>query len=408
MKSHIRPTLAVLCCAALSACESSTAMPHVSRLDSAGIQIVNADLGQLVAQCTVTPEPSMNIGNVEGTPGQDLYRVFGATRMSDGRIAVVNQGSQELRFYNPEGEFLSASGGEGEGPGEFMNAFLLLTPGADTLWVGDYRPWNWEVFTPAGEWVRAIRPEPAMANPPRELAVLAGGRMFLGNADAFDRRANFRADSLHLMQYDRDGVLIDTFAVLPYGRWGQTSDDRTSVWMQPWFESTTELGGRGNVLALGHSSLAELKLFRVGDRPELERILRWDAGDRTVRDSDVEAAISAMVERYVDIDAAMRARLVDPLIDPARPVADVFPSMVSVYFGTDDSIWVKEYPRPNGDDLAHWIRFSADGTPVCRMQVTRDLQIYEFGPDYVLGKIADELGVEHVVMHEMRATTPES
>jgi hypothetical protein len=40
-------------------------------------------------------------------------------RLEDGRIAVLNGGTQEIRFYDATGTYLRSVGGEGEGPGEF-------------------------------------------------------------------------------------------------------------------------------------------------------------------------------------------------------------------------------------------------------------------------------------------------
>src|SRR5690606_11814210 len=126
--------------------------------DSAGITIVESILDRATPFCTVATEPTVTIGTTDGAPEYQLFRTFGAARLSDGRIAVVNQGSQELRFYDSDGLYLAASGGEGDGPGEFRNAFTLAVLPGDTLWVGELQPWSWEVFAPDGRWVRSVVP----------------------------------------------------------------------------------------------------------------------------------------------------------------------------------------------------------------------------------------------------------
>lgn len=40
-------------------------------------------------------------------------------------IALVNQGSQQLRVYDADGRHLFSAGGEGRGPGEFADAFQI-------------------------------------------------------------------------------------------------------------------------------------------------------------------------------------------------------------------------------------------------------------------------------------------
>ncbi len=88
--------------------------------DSAGIRIVENTTPQWQEgeRWRLSPEPVVDIGGGDREEDQ-LFRVVGALRLSDDRIVVANGGTNEIRFYGPGGAFLSASGGEGEGPGEF-------------------------------------------------------------------------------------------------------------------------------------------------------------------------------------------------------------------------------------------------------------------------------------------------
>ena len=108
--------------------------------DSLGIRIVENDLTCLIETCAVSAQPRVTIGVAEGEEAYELYRVFGAARLSDGRIVLVNQGTQQIRFYDREGRFLSAAGRAGGGPGEFRNAFHLWILPGDTIAAGNYRP----------------------------------------------------------------------------------------------------------------------------------------------------------------------------------------------------------------------------------------------------------------------------
>ena len=77
------------------------------------------------------------------------------------------------------------------------------------------------------------------------------------------------------------------------------------------------------------------------------------------------------------------------------------PSLINLAIGTDESVWIKQYPRPGGPDLAEWIRFDEQGRFLCRLRAPADLDVYEFGSDYVLGKSEGDLGVEVVVLHDL-------
>ena len=85
---------------ALAGCDGVSPRPAIIETDSAGITVVSNDLGQLDATCVLADAPSVVIGAESESSEQQLYRVFGATRMADRTIALVNQGSQQVRFYD--------------------------------------------------------------------------------------------------------------------------------------------------------------------------------------------------------------------------------------------------------------------------------------------------------------------
>ena len=106
------------------ACQQDRQNPAVvesEARDSAGIRIVEnarppegSRLGW-----TIGPEPLMSIGVLEGEEPYMLHWAFNSVRLSDGRIVVVNAGTQELRMFDESGTHLLTWGGSGEGPGSF-------------------------------------------------------------------------------------------------------------------------------------------------------------------------------------------------------------------------------------------------------------------------------------------------
>ncbi len=86
--------------------------------DSGGVRIVeNATPANELAVWTLAGQPGLQLGTVEGNSAEQFFRVSGAVRLSDGRIAVANAGSQELRLFTPGGRHLRSVGGPGGGPG---------------------------------------------------------------------------------------------------------------------------------------------------------------------------------------------------------------------------------------------------------------------------------------------------
>ena len=85
-------------------------------------------------------------------------------RLSDGSVAVVDRTSAEVRIFDASGRHLRSMGQRGEGPSEFTDPLFMWVTAGDTLWVGNYYPWSYNVFTAQGQFVRRIRLEPVYIN----------------------------------------------------------------------------------------------------------------------------------------------------------------------------------------------------------------------------------------------------
>ena len=94
--------------------------PFVER-DSAGVLVAttHGERARTLTGWGVDTEPDYQLGEVDGGEPYLFARIQGARQLSDGRVAVMDGESCELRFFGPEGAFLNRTGGKGEGPGEF-------------------------------------------------------------------------------------------------------------------------------------------------------------------------------------------------------------------------------------------------------------------------------------------------
>jgi len=91
-----------------------------------------------VAEWRLAAEPLLEIGVVDGDPAYQLHQVSGATLLDDGRIALVNSGSSQLRIYDAQGTLTAQHGRKGSGPGEFQVPGRVYVIG-DTIAVFDQR-----------------------------------------------------------------------------------------------------------------------------------------------------------------------------------------------------------------------------------------------------------------------------
>ena len=102
--------------------ESDTrAAPQHQIRDSAGTRIIEnrrpADGSRLGWE--IGTQPTVSIGSVEGTEAFQLHRVDDALKLDDGRLVVANGGSHQLLVFDEAGNYQTAWGQKGEGPGDF-------------------------------------------------------------------------------------------------------------------------------------------------------------------------------------------------------------------------------------------------------------------------------------------------
>lgn len=381
---------------------SETSDQPVVQRDSSGISIVENDVQVLDRECDSSESPVLSIGKGEGDEKYLLHRVFGATKLSDGKIALVNQGSSEIRLYDSTGTYSHSLGRSGEGPGEFQNAFYLWRLSDNILWTGDYDPWEFEVFHADTGFVRQVRPRPQYINSPEHIGVLADGRTVL--ASSINRRGNFDVLRLAFVLHDASGALVDTLKVMPNGRWGRVLDEEASMIVYPLFESFAEFAAADTTMILGHGDRPELTIYSATEGFEPTTIIRWTTPDRTVSDSEVEAAFNRIKERYSGMDGERASRFMAPLVHEDRPVAEVKPAFSDVVIGTDGSVWVRRFQADDESADTQWLRFNKSGRYLCETSVPGRLEVYEFGGDYVLGKIRDSVGVERVVEHTLSSS----
>ena len=153
----VRPIFhAILVVVLLTACRDREPVPATFQTaDSAGVTIVESSqpLWESGDGWTLSAEPEVVIGKMEGDERYLLDRVAGARRLSDGRIAILDVGSHRVRVYDPAGEHMMDLGDEGDGPSEFRNPqFLGLV--SDTLVVYEYFPGSLTWFSPDGRFLR--------------------------------------------------------------------------------------------------------------------------------------------------------------------------------------------------------------------------------------------------------------
>ena len=360
--------------------------------DSAGVTIVDnarpntgSRLGWQVAEA-----PALSIGALEGDEVYQLYAVEDAARLPDGRIAVANGGTSEIRFFSADGRHLVSWGALGEGPGEFAQ----WDPEAVSTWPGDS-------IMGAAWWRGRIEIFDASGNHARTATLGDGYFSFLGLMAGGDILAkpsiliglDFRTGGSTLRRREAE------FAVI-----AADGETRASLGVHPgdeWFFSQNPPTARPH--PFGRSVLAtvwgDLAVVAANDRYEipaydrdghLVRIVRRNHGLRVPTQAELDSVLTASwADRSEEDQARLRG-----LSEGMTPV-EFFPAFSALHSDPHGHLWVQEYNFPGQHDNI-WTVFDADGRVQGFVETPSGLDVFEIGEDYILGTTTDELGVERV------------
>jgi len=389
---------------AAGACEAPPQTSSRIEIDSAGTRIVASDPLASDAVCSLSAAPILLLGDSEADQSEWFTRVLGLARLSDGSVAVADDYSAEVRIFDSSGTHVRSFGRLGEGPGEFSNLWQMWRLPGDSLWVGDYRPQRYHLYSAAGEWVRTATLDPVYPNPTRGGGVLANG-VSINMRDESPRREDFATpDTRHVEAHAPDGKLIGTLASLPRRTFGSFGEVNGFPYMvSPWFDASASIGVAGRTIAIANGRDAEVRV--LDDEMRLRLIIRWTEPVREVTAAHIRARRDAERQRAMEDGELSPYEQMN--LNPERPAADVFPAVSSLQVGQDGSIWVWRYRRPGESDQVRAMGFGPDGEFICHLiRGMDDYSIREFGADYVLGIHTDELGVQQVAMYGLERPAP--
>ena len=362
--------------------------------DSAGIRIVeNArpPEGSRLAW-RIGPEPAVSIGVFEGEEPYMLYGALDATRLRDDRIVVANRGTDELRVFDGQGNYLATWGREGEGPTDFRSlADVEKWPG-DSIMAWYTGAMGMAVYDSAGEFGRTfvLRSQQALGwLRPRPAAARTDGTL-LSTRDVED------LDSAIVEIWDADGVMSGSLGAHPAEEIIITEGEGGTRYLSRLAYSRQLVTGTwGDLVVASHTSYYEIRAF--GGDGTLERIVSRDHVLRSPTEVDREPFVEEQLSNYEGLD------IPEAVVEQARqefettPFADYFPAFSSVLGDAVGHLWVEEYKYPLEDRPgALWTVFDPEGQALGFVETPEGLEVYEIGEDYILGRVRDELDIESI------------
>lgn len=366
--------------------------------DSAQVEIVEyvpgADGGAPAWRLSL--EPTLQIGLREGEPEYQLHRAMGAARLPDGGIVIANAGTQELRFYDAAGHFVRAAGQKGGGPGEFAN-LSSVWPSGDSLVTWDWGNSRLTYFDASGRFAGSVTlrlvegaglPLPVGQFPDGQLLVLAIGFPTPGVM------SGVLQDTAALYRCDARGQPIDSLQQFPYSDLHLFETQHgPSVTRLP-FGRVTQVGTAGDGYFVGTADTYELR-FYAGDGA-LRRVVRRAMERRSVTDADIRRYKERRLATASEMEKT-RFQLERRLDETDYPTT--MPAHGSVLVGRDEHVWVADYVVPG--ESTRWTAFDPAGRIAAALETPPGFLVFEFGPDYVLGRSRDELDVERVQLYRL-------
>ena len=332
------------------------------------------------ARWTLDAKPAVEIGRGEGEDA--LFRVTSAARLPDGRIAVANAGTQQVKLFGADGGHLASLGRRGGGPGEFQVPMWVGAHG-DSLLVWDAAVERLTVYDAAGKLGRTTQFPAVGGSFPSVVGVFGDGALLLESGT--DEGAAARAEgawrgSTQLVRVSVDGRFADTMLTLP-------ASERFA------YRSGNGMGqvvedlpfGKRTVIAVAPGGV----MFGTGDAYRIQMIdtaghardlLRTAWTPQAVSARDVEDYWARMITVGSRSDAreaeAQRSRI---------PYPRNLPPYEALLADSAGALWIKDAQPPRGwDDPDLWRVYSAAGAPLATIELPARVRPQAVGHDWIL------------------------
>ena len=341
--------------------------------DSSGVRIVTSRVpaNGFSAYGMLSPSPTLIVGAYGKEGGTPMGEVAGASSLPDGRIAVADGTSREIRFFSAAGDPIAVVGSEGPDSARFQSVSRMGRVAGDTVWVADHRAGRLALVTPAGVAGRFDFP----------LGLTVAGRF------ADDGYLMVPVWSTSLLQPDwKEGVRRDSAS---WGLWWPRRADARRLPDFPHDEIMVLKGPEGPVVGVPPfgrrtSRVVGAEEFLVGDqvtfeirryRPDgrLAGIIRLEGVDLTL----TEALKASVRPPRVEGDTS----LVDRLWAGVPPTRPAYTRLVLDGVG---NLWVAEHVA-GMEPPRTWLVFSPDGAALGFVAMPAGFEVHEIGADWVLG-----------------------
>ena len=316
------------------------------------------------------------------------------------RMWVVDQIATEVRVFTPDGRFVRALGGRGEGPGEFQRIGDAFHGPNGEIWVEDVGR-RWEVFDTAGQWLGTHRLPFRQGNMTR--AWTREGILVLRHAG----RAKFFQMAGGVLQPTgrQDPWPSNPLAApLPRPSVRFESEGPVPVVIEPGIpfapHASTFLGP---ALTLGYwradvyaPDRYEIRRTNLEDGPNMDVVIRQRHEPVLISDSVRKAAADSLLDRYTSGTSKLTSHFDWTMIPRHYPAFD------RIFVATSGEVWVR---RTLAGGVAGFDVFDKGGHYLGQPEVLVHLgsmRINVIAATDIYAIYTDSLGVDYVVRMDVR------
>ena len=346
---------------------------------------------------TLSDEPLVRIGILDGPMEYMFGEVAGAIRLADGSVVVADEQSYEVRMFDASGGHVWTSGREGEGPGEYGGLRLLRgCPGA-AITVFD---WNLDRITELDREgtvtdTRAL--SAAGVNPYSEPMCASDGNLVFTPWPETDY-ADLAVGEIYRWRMSLNWARADSVLTLRTGipgteRFFSGGGSGPRQWGKVMVFAVTATGvwyGSGDDYALEH----------VDWTGRVTRIARWAGPDLEVTAEHLDRYLRAYLARYET--PAERRRFERERWPGIRDdLPERFPAFESdgLMALPDGSLWVTTFGWRAPEGELHLL--NRDGAWVGRLVIPARSTLLDAGLDWVLLLERGEFDEHSVAVYEL-------
>jgi len=378
MAVRIRATAAVITAVVtmISACDKAA-----ERMDRSGD----------VPAWSLSSEPILSIGALEGETAFLLSGAYHGTVLSDGRVAVTDAASGQIRVFTRKGEVSWIAGGSGEGPGEFTQIGWVRELAGGEIAAYDWRALRVSVFHTDGAHIRTDRIDFSVADAPASLRwMFDNGAYLLADPEA----RTFSAATVPDFQIFRVPIVYALLGI----------DGVDTVHLSDGSEHYRVSIGRG--YSSGDTPLGAKEVIAFDDSMAVVG-LSTDAILTVIHQDGSTASLVLPVPRHPST-AAWRETFSEQYVaelDPeAREIAERVLEETSgpgdlsyvdrLQLDSEARVWARLFDIGNGQK--DWWIIELDGTPLATIAIADSIRILDVRDDVLLGVTMDEFDVERV------------